>query len=122
MEQADKKEHFCFVIEDENNNLQGLLIIKNIDWRVPKGELAYFIDRGLEGKGIMTKALTHLANWCFQTLGINKLFILTATGNEASRKTDEKNGFEIEGILRKNFRIASGDLVDMVYYGLLKKD
>ncbi len=117
--EANKREHYSFVIEDENKRLQGLFILKNLDWWVPKCELAYFIDKDMEGKGIMTRGLSALIKYCFDTLKMNKLFILTSTDNYASRKIAEKNGFKIEGILRQNYRIPSG-LVDNVHYGLLR--
>ena len=117
--EAAKREHYTYVIEDENKTLQGLFILKNIDWWVPKGELAYFIDKDIEGKGIMTKAMAEMVRYCFDSLDMNKLFILTSTDNQSSRKIAEKNGFKVEGILRQNYRIPSG-LVDNVHYGLLR--
>jgi RimJ/RimL family protein N-acetyltransferase len=119
--EAGNREIYSFVLVDEKKDLQGLFILKNIDWWVPKGELAYFIDKDLEGKGIMTRALSEIVTYCFDTLDMNKLFILTSTDNHASRKIAEKNGFKIEGILRQNYRIPSG-LVDNVHYGLLKAE
>ena len=120
LDQANKKEHFTFVIEDVNQQLRGLFFIKNIDWRVPKAELAYFIDKMLEGKGIMTSALGAVVDYGFNYLQINKLFLLTATDNLPSRKIAEKNRFQLEGILRSNFKLCSGELTDMAYYGLLR--
>jgi len=122
VDQASNREHYAFVLEDENKQLQGLFFIKNIDWRIPKGELAYFIDKGLEGNGIMTKALGAVADYGFTNLGMNKLFLITATDNLPSRKIAEKNNFKLEGILRSNFKLSSGELVDMAYYGLLSTD
>ena len=120
VEQTSKKEHFCFVIENEQGCLQGLFFIKDLDWRIPKGELAYFIDQSLEGMWIMTKALSAVVSYCFDVLEMNKLSIITAVDNYPSKKIAEKNGFEIEGILRNDYRIASGKLIDNIYYGLLK--
>jgi RimJ/RimL family protein N-acetyltransferase len=114
LELAKKKNHFVMLIENEEKQLRGLFFLKNIDWGVPKAELAYFIDKDLEGKGVMTKALCEVVNYGFYTLGMNRLYIITGVDNHASRKIAEKNGFEVEGILRRNFRIASGELVDNV--------
>lgn len=116
-----KREHFCMVVEDGKQLLKGLFIVKNIDWRVPKAELAYFIDKDHEGQGIMTSGLKALSRHCMQEMGMNKLFIITSTDNYSSRRIAEKTGFVAEGILRKNFRTSTG-LVDNVYYGLLKED
>jgi len=114
-----RREHFTFVLEDAEQQLQGLFFLKNIDWRIPKAELAYFIDAELCGRGIMTEALGAVCRHCFSAMGFIKLFIITSVDNIPSRRIAEKNGFEAEGVLRKNFRINSGVLVDNVYYGKL---
>jgi len=119
-EEAEKM-HYTFVLEAADHTLQGAIFIKNIDWRVPKAELAYFIDESLEGRGIMTRAISEVVQFGFGDLDMNKMYIITSVDNTASRKMAEKNGFETEGILRSNFRIATGELIDMVYYGILRK-
>ncbi len=35
----------------------GFIDLKNIDWRVPKSEIGFFIDTDYAGKGITSKAL-----------------------------------------------------------------
>ncbi len=113
---------FCFVIVDEASDLQGLFFLKNINWRVPKAEFAYFIDKDLEGKGIMTHAFRLLISHCFSELGFNRLYLVAMEDNLASRRLAEKCGFRHEGTLRKDFCLASGELVDDVLYGLVKED
>jgi len=113
------RKFYCFVLEDTEVTLQGLFFLKNVDWRVPKCEIAYFIDGSYAGKGIMTKALKLVINYCFETLGFNKLYITSMLDNIASRRLAEKCGFQLEGTLKKDFRLASGELVDDVIYGLV---
>jgi len=121
MAEAAERDCFCFVLEDDSGKLQGYITIKNIDWTIPKCELAYFIDKDRQGQGIMSKALSAAVAHCFNELHMNKIYLITSTDNHPSRKIAEKTGFEVEGILRSNFKIASGALVDMVYYGILRK-
>lgn len=113
---------FCFVIADQASELQGLFFLKNINWRIPKAEFAYFIDEKLERKGIMTTAFKFLIVHCFEELGFNRLYLVTMKENLASRRLAEKCGFQYEGTMRNDFRMASGELVDDVLYGLLKED
>jgi len=121
MRQAVKKEFFSFVLTDRGGKLQGYISLKNFDWEVPKCELAYFIDGAYEGKGIMTNAMAAIVGYCFDTLRMNKLYLTTAVDNHSSRRMVEKNGFEVEGVLRKDFKHSSGKLVDMAYYGLVRR-
>ena len=121
MEEEAEKDCYCFVLEDESGGLQGYITIKNIDWTVPKCELAYFIDKDHKGRGIMSNALSAVVAHCFNDLQMNKVYLITALDNHPSRKLAEKTGFEVEGILRNNFKLSSGALVDMAYYGILAK-
>ncbi len=119
---ADKKEHYCFVIENQQElKLEGTIFLKNFDWSVPKAEVGYFIDKNSQGKGLMTKAVAEIIKYCFEVLKLNKLFLRTSVDNFSSKKTAEKNGFSVEGILRKDYKNGNGVLIDVVYYGLLKE-
>jgi len=121
MKEVADKDGFGFVLEDETDKLKGFISVKNTDWTVPKCELAFFIDKDHIGRGIMTVAISTIVAWCFDVLKMNKVYLITATNNHASRRIAEKNGFEVEGILRDNFKLSSGILTDMAYYGILSK-
>ena len=48
-----QKQSFAFGIWlKKTNQCIGHISIKDIDWRIPRGELAYFISYEFEGKGI----------------------------------------------------------------------
>ncbi len=118
---ANKKEHYCFIIEDTfEHKLSGVVFLKNFDWAIPKCEIGYFIDKNKEGKGITTKATAEIIKFCFDNLKLNKLFLRAAIDNFSSKKVAEKNGFLPEGILRNDFKTEKGILIDVVYYGLLR--
>jgi RimJ/RimL family protein N-acetyltransferase len=121
--QAEAKENFCFVIEDKSTGkLSGAIFLKNFDWSVPKCELGYFIDREQEGKGVVSGSVKQIVNYCFNVLKLNKLFLRTATDNIGSRVVALKNGFVEEGILRKDFMTETGQLIDVIYYGLVREN
>ncbi len=114
------KEFNCFVICGKSSqSIVGAIFLKNFDWNSRKCELSYFIDGEYEGQGIMTKAVTIVSRHCFVDLNLNKVFMRIADGNIASKRIAEKNGFELEGVLRKDYRTPDGDWVDLAYYGLL---
>jgi len=120
--QAEAKENFCFVIEDqETKKLAGAVFLKSFDWSVPKCELGYFIDKNYEGRGITSRSIREIINYCFRELKLNKLFLRSAIDNAGSKRVAEKNGFIVEGVLRKDFMTESGDLIDVVYYGLIRE-
>jgi len=99
--------------------LIGVIFIKNIDWRIPKCELGYFIDKDYEGKGLMSKVIDDTIKYCFEKLKIEKIFLKIASENTRSKRVAEKKGFILEGILRKEFRIETNELINVEYYGKL---
>ncbi len=59
-------------------------------------------------------------NIAFNEVGLNKVYCRVAPNNIASNRVAQKNGFELEGVLKQEFRIQDGSLIDLNYYGLLK--
>ena len=105
-----------------NDRLNGYICIKNINRKISKCELAYFIDKSLQGMGITSAAVGQVVQFCFETLAMNKVFICTSTVNTGSQRVALKNGFVQEGVLRDEFKNGEGQLEDIVYFGLLKSD
>lgn len=122
VKQALDKEQYCFIILLKNKpEIIGMVMIKNIDWTIPKGELAYFIDKEYEGLGITSNAVKCVVEFCFKQLQMEKIYIKFNPENTGSKKVAIKNGFEKEGFLKREFRTGYGHLTDVERYGLLKK-
>jgi len=119
--QCTNKVFYCFVVEAQSGGeLIGVVFLKNVEWTIPKAELAYFIDQDYEGKGIITKSIACVIAYGFTTLKLNKLYLRAAGENKASQRVAEKNGFRAEGTLRSDFKTSDGKLIDLIYYGLLR--
>lgn len=119
---AEKKAFISFMIfKRDDNTLLGCIFMKDIDWHIPKAEIGYFIDRDFESNGIVGGALRTIVHYCFNELKLEKVFVRVSPENIGSRKVAEKNGFELEGILRKDFKSGEGTLYDVIYYGLLNE-
>lgn len=120
---ATKNNYFPFVVIDNSTlKIIASIQVKNVDWSIPKSELGYYIDSQYEGKGIVTKATSMIIQFCFDELKMEKLLIRTHAGNQPSIIVAEKNGFKLEGTIRKDYKTTSGDLVDLLYYGKTKGD
>ena len=100
----------------------GCVFVKSIDWNIPKAEIGYFVDHRHTGKGIVTKAVSRVVQYCFEKLGLRKLLIKTHESNIGSRRVAEKNGFRIEGTIRNDHKTTDGQILDMIYYGLTRDD
>lgn len=117
-ERITKKSYFPFMIIDtETNNFVGLIDVKNIDWNVPKAELGSFIDKAYESKGIITKAASLVVNHIIEKHQFKKLLCRANSRNLGSIGVILKNGFELEGTIRNDYRTTKGEIVDLNYYG-----
>lgn len=98
----------------------GVVFLKNLDHRTRKCELAYFIDKGHTNKGYTSAAVQKALDYAYDTLSINKVYCRVATDNEASNRLALRSGFQLEGVLRQEYRISNGNLIDLNYYGRFK--
>ncbi len=120
--EKEKKGYYFYVRNTKTNHLIGYIGIKKIDYHISKCELFYFIDIDFEGKGIISKAISEVIDFCFKELKMNKIFICTSKINFGSQQIALKNGFIQEGILREEFKNSERILEDIVYFGILKSD
>ena len=116
-----EKETFYFVVEMDKK-LIGAVNIKEIDWTIPKCEIAYFVGKDYQGKGVTKKSVKWLTEFCFAELRMEKIYAKVNPENYGSKYVLEKNGFVKEGTLRNDYRNGNNVLVDSEYYGLLKEN
>ena len=84
-------------------------------------EIGYWLARGYWGKGIMTSAVAAFVKYAFTELELRRLTAHVFEFNSASARVLEKNGFVLEGRLRKHF-LKDGQLIDARLYGLLRNE
>ena len=114
----EAKTYFPYMITDINTGqFVGLVDVKNIDWNVPKAELGSFIDSRYEGKGIVTKATNLVVDYIVEKHKFLKLLCRANSRNKGSIAVIFKNGFELEGTIRKDYRTTKGAIIDLNYYG-----
>jgi len=64
-------------------------------------ELGYWVAEDYWNKGIATQAVKELSGLLFQTTDLARLFVSVVSLNGASIKVLEKNGYSLEGMLKK---------------------
>ncbi|OUR91104.1 GNAT family N-acetyltransferase [Flavobacteriales bacterium 34_180_T64] len=115
-ENIKNKSYFPFIIKDLNNNYIGLVDVKNIDWKVSEAELGYFIDANFEGKGIITKAVGYVVEYLTKTYQFKKLLCRAGSENLGSIQVALNNGFNLQGIVKNDYKTTTGEIVDLNYY------
>ncbi|WP_379969860.1 GNAT family N-acetyltransferase [Epilithonimonas sp. UC225_85] len=98
------------------DELIGHISIREIDWTVPKGELAYFIFSDFWGHKYSYEALEAFRDFCIGEKEMVRIFMKIAPDNIASKKTAEFCNFEFEGLLKNDYRKRQEVLTDMLLY------
>lgn len=107
----------------DNQQYIGNIALKNLEKRVPKAEVGYYLDSTAEGQGLASEALKAIIIFGFENLGMNKIFVKMPTDNHRSYRLAERCGFIREGLLRQDFRSdEETGLVDVYFYGMTRPD
>ena len=107
-----------YMITDlDTNKFIGLVDVKHIDMNIPKAELGSCIDKHFEGKSIITKATALVIDHIVEKYKFIKLLCRANSRNKGSIAVILKNGFELEGTIRNDYRTTKGEVVDLNYYG-----
>ena len=99
--------------------IAGSLGLVSISKAHDYAELGYWLNESLQGKGIMTKAVNRLIDYCFQHTDLHRLVIKVAKGNSKSLAIPQKLGFKHEGTIRENLKLH-GEYIDTELFSFLK--
>lgn len=100
----------------------GQLTVGGILWGSARsGQVGYWIDRDVAGRGVMPTALALAIDHCFAAVGLHRIEANIRPENSASRRVVEKLGFRQEGI-RRSFLHIDGAWRDHVCYALTVED
>lgn len=117
----DEGNHVFAIILKSNNELIGVIDVKETDKEAKAAETSYQIGKPWWGYGYATEALEKVIEHSFSELGYNRLWGRYEPRNANSGKVMEKAGMVYEGLYRQ-YKARGGKIVDRVYYGVLKSD
>ncbi|PGS56811.1 GNAT family N-acetyltransferase [Bacillus sp. AFS041924] len=104
-----------------NSKLVGVIGFHSINWINKSTSIGYWLGKGFEGSGIMTKACHAFVHHALTDLKLNRVEIRAAVENTKSRAIPERLGFIKEGCIRKAEWIYD-HYVDHYVYGMLAED
>ncbi len=117
-EREGKDGLFRAVVAD--GNVVGNITVERLsDIYSKDARLGYVIDNAFCGRGIATEATRLIIEEAFSVLDIVRLSSEVFAPNVASRRVLEKNGFVLEGLLKKA-AYKDGKFFDLCRYALLK--
>ncbi|HEX9927270.1 MAG TPA: GNAT family protein [Pyrinomonadaceae bacterium] len=118
----DQKTAYEFAVFDVASNLfLGGVSINQIRRTNNFANLGYWVRSSQNGRGAATAAALLAAEFGFEDLGLNRIEILVAVGNTASRRVAEKAGAKKEGILRSRLLLHNRPH-DAIMYSLIAAD
>lgn len=96
-------------------------IMMEVNLRNRSATFSYWLFEEFTGKGLMTDAVNLLANYCLNSLRLNRIELMIAIDNHKSAAVAKRCGFSEEGICR-DYELIHGKFVDHRRYSLLAKD
>jgi ribosomal-protein-serine acetyltransferase len=100
----------------------GETYLANADWHVPCIEVGYFLLKDYTGKGYATEACRAAIRFAFEHLKVIRVELQCSADNQASQRVAERCGFALEGCFRNRHRKKTGDVIDRLWYGLLREE
>ncbi len=84
--------------------------------------LGFEITRKYWNQGYLTEAAKELIRYLFVEKNMDRVAISNYPFNKASIRIAEKLGFVKEGILRKEDKLSTGEIVDRIVYSIIKDE
>jgi len=114
-------EHSFALFEQSGQRLIGAAGINQLDPVTLRANLGYWLRTTATGHGYATEATRLIARFAFETLNLERIEIVAATGNLASQRVATAAGATREGIARARLRVH-GVQHDAVVYSLIRSD
>jgi len=118
----DKARAFYFVVEDsETGQFLGSCGLSGVDREHRAANLGFWIRSSGTNRGVATIATRLVAAYGFAALDLNRIELVIAVQNAASRRVAVKAGALEEGTLRQRL-VIDGRPTDCVSYSILRSE
>lgn len=118
--QTGEVEQFIIIARSTNTPV-GSTYLRDIDKKNKKAEFGIFIgENSARNKGMGTDTTILMAQYGFEKLQLNKVFLRVFSNNLGAIKAYEKAGFEYEGTAKQDIRLPDGSYQDIVFMSKLK--
>lgn len=106
---------------DEPDRHIGNVSIWYVSRAFRAGEIGYWVRSSEASRGVGTEAAAALVRLGFETLGLHRIMLRIAVGNDASERVATKLGFVKEGVLRDELQVH-GTWMDHTVWGMLEHE
>lgn len=120
-QQAERRAYNFAIVDDRQDLILGGCGLTQFNWQHRLANLYYWVRSSQVGQGIASTATGLLANFGFETLGLQRVELVIAVDNVASLRVAEKVGVRCEGRLRNRLYI-DGRIDEAFMYSLIPTD
>lgn len=110
-----------FAIEDLEGGLLGACGLSGIDREHRCAGLGFWVRSSAFGRGVASEAARLVVRFAFEHLGLERVEVMSAVDNVASRRVAEKVGALLEGVLRRRL-VLQGEPTDVALYAVVRGD
>jgi len=114
-------EHGFVIIERATDRFVGATGINQLDKTALRANLGYWLRTSATGRGYAVTSTLMVARWAFESLALERIEIVVATGNDRSQRVAQRAGAKREGIARKRLRVGDAQH-DAVIFSLVRED
>ena len=115
---AAQEPETLFALADDKELVGGIGLIPQDDVYSRSAMLGYWLGEPFWNRGIATRAVRAIVDWAFEELDLIRIFAFVFESNTASVRVLEKNGFQLEGTMRRAV-FKRGRLMDQALYAIL---
>lgn len=109
------------ITEAAQDRVIGNIYLIHLSEDICKVELGYHLARPFWNKNYVSEAVRAILHFFFEQVGVHKVTARYDARNPASGRVLEKNGFQREGILRREAFVNAG-IGDWIMMGLLYEE
>jgi RimJ/RimL family protein N-acetyltransferase len=110
-----------FAITQDNEAIGGIGLEVGHDIERISAETGYWLGEEYWGQGIVSSALKGILDYGLNNLKLERIYATPFDHNIPSRKVLEKNGFILEGIMRRSV-IKQGKIYNKALYSIIRED
>lgn len=99
----------------------GTIGLHYVEWFDRSAELGYWVGSRVEGRGYVTRAARLVFDFAFGTVGLHRIVVRCAVGNDRSARVAERLGMQREGLLREAHYVG-GRFLDQQLYSILRPE
>jgi len=115
------KFHFS-IVECDTDELVGMTGLLDVDRIHRRGQLYITIgNKKFRGLHLPDEVIFLVLEYAFEELGLQRIYLYTLPNNEHARKVYERNGFQLDGILRKHYFVR-GKQQDLYVQSILDSE